>query len=143
MQSFLEGCKLFLSKVEVHLILVDVSNVDLTELKHITIHTLANNKLVPKKIAKYIKLCRNEHFDHICWVACVQDITLYMGLQLAPSQSYWSMKYHSIIMPTIQKYAGLGFGGESFEFDDVKWFRGRAFPDLLMPDIDNNQLLKA
>ena len=35
-------------------------------------------------------------------------------------------------MPTIQKYAGLGFVGESFNFDDKDWFRGRAFPDLKM-----------
>ena len=56
-----------------------------------------------------------------------------MGMQLAPSQSYWSMKYHSIILPTIQKYAGLGFGGDSFVFDETYWFRGRAFPDLIMP----------
>ena len=35
-------------------------------------------------------------------------------MQLAPKQSYWSMKYHSIIMP-IQKYAGLGYGGNSFD----------------------------
>ena len=45
------------------------------------------------------------------------------------------MKYHSIIMPTIQKYAGLGFGGESFIFDDVQWYRGRAFPELSCPTI--------
>ena len=32
------------------------------------------------------------------------------GNAVIPSQSYWSMKYHSIILPTIQKYAGLGFG---------------------------------
>ena len=142
LQSFLVGCKLFLSKVQVHLILIDESNINSTDLKHIVIHALANHKIASKKIAEYIKLCRNEQFDHICWVACVQDLTLYMGLQLAPVQSYWSMKYHSIIMPTLQKYAGLGFGGESFKFDDVKWFRGRAFPDLQMPRVDRNKLLK-
>ena len=32
------------------------------------------------------------------------------------------MKYHSIIMDSLDKYAGLGF--ESFEFDGVQWFRG-------------------
>lgn len=142
LQSFLVGCKYFLSKVKVHLILIDERNIDSTNLAHIAIHSLADKGIASKKIAEYIKLCRNEQFDHICWVACVQDLTLYMGLQLASSQSYWSMKYHSIIMPTIQKYAGLGFGGKSFEFDDTKWYRGRAFPDLLMPKVDNNRLLK-
>lgn len=142
LRSFLVGCKFFLSKVQVHLILIDESSIDSTDLSHIVIHSLAYNKSASNKIAEYIKLCRNEQFDHICWVACVQDLTLYMGLQLASSQSYWSMKYHSIIMPTIQKYAGLGFGGNSFEFDDVKWFRGRAFPDLLMPKISKDSIEK-
>ena len=49
--------------------------------------------------------------------------------------------YHSIIMPTLQKYAGLGFGGESFKFDDVKWFRGRAF-QIYKCQEDRNKLLK-
>ena len=142
LHSFLIGCKFFASEVEVHLILIDEKNIDSTDLKHITIHTLGHNRLASKKIDEYVKLNCNEKFDHICWVAAIQDLTLYMGLQLAPSQSYWSMKYHSIIMPTIQKYAGLGFGGESFEFDDVKWYRGRAFPDLQMPIVDKNKLLK-
>ena len=140
LQSFLIGCKFFLSKVQVHLILIDQSNIDSTDLSHIAIHSLANNKVASDKIAEYIKLCRNEQFDNICWVACAQDLTLYMGIQLAPTQSYWSMKYHSIIMPTIQKYAGLGFGGNSFEFDNVKWFRGRAFPDLLMPNVSKGSI---
>ena len=39
-------------------------------------------------------------------------------------------------MPAIRKYAGFRFGGNSFEFDHVEWFRGRAFPDLSMPKID-------
>ena len=67
-------------------------------------------------------------------------------MQLAPSQSYWSMKYHSIIIPTVQKYAGLGFGGSSFVFDDIEWFRGRAFPQLSMPSNDQlktNKLLSS
>ena len=99
-------------------------------------------KNAPDKLAAYEKICRNEQFDHICWVACAQQITLYMGMQLAPTQSYWSMKYHSIIMPTIQKYAGLGFGGKSFSFDHVEWFRGRAFPELMMPKVKSREQLR-
>ena len=34
------------------------------------------------------------------------------GLKVAPTQSYWSM-YHSIIMESLDKYAGLGFGGKT------------------------------
>ena len=43
------------------------------------------------------------------------------------------MKYHSIIMPMIQKYAGLGFVEKAY-FDDTKWFR-RAFL-ICMPNRD-------
>ena len=50
------------------------------------------------------------------------------------------MKYHSIVMPTIQKYAGLGFGGDSFVFDDVHWYRGRAFPELSMPSLSKSDI---
>ena len=46
------------------------------------------------------------------------------GLEVCNMQSYWSMKYHSIIMDSLDKYAGLGFGGGSFYFDDIHWFRG-------------------
>ena len=35
--------------------------------------------------------------------------------------SYW-MKYHSIIMESLDKYAGLGFGGKTFIFD-IEWYR--------------------
>ena len=76
-------------------------------------------------------------FDHISWVACVQNLCLYMGQKYAPTQSYWSMKYHSIIMDSLDKYAGLGFGGKSFTFDDVEWYRGRAFPSLALPKMNH------
>ena len=50
------------------------------------------------------------------------------------------MKYHSIIMSSLDKYAGLGFGGDCFEFDDIRWFRGRAFPDLSLPQLNRIQI---
>ena len=43
------------------------------------------------------------------------------------------MKYHSIIMPQLTHYAGLGFGGKPFSYDGVDWYRGRAFPYLEEP----------
>ena len=66
--------------------------------------------------------------------ACVQNLCLY-GSQICTIQSYWSMKYHSIIMESLDKYAGLGFGGNSFVFDDIKWYRGRAFPYAFCPKL--------
>ena len=43
-------------------------------------------------------------------------------------------------MSSLDKYAGLGFGGDSFDFDDIQWFRGRAFPDLSLPLCSENRL---
>ena len=133
LHSFLQGTKVFAEKIEVHLILLDDAQSTPKAIPHVSIISLADSKDAYQKIQKYIDYCTAMQFNHICWVACVQNLSLYMGMQLAETQSYWSMKYHSIIMPSMQKYAGLGFGGESFYFDDTKWFRGRAFPDLQMP----------
>ena len=140
LQNFLMGCNIFAKDIQVHLILIDELNINESSLEHVSIHKLGNILSTSKKLDKYIHLCNLENFCHICWVACVQDLTLYMGMQLAPVQSYWSMKYHSIIMPTIQKYAGLGFGGDSFVFDDVHWYRGRAFPELSMPSLSKSDI---
>ena len=140
--SFLKGTSIFKSKIKVYLILLDDSITNLDGLEHVSIVSLSSIKSTSQKMIQHANLCAQNYFDHICWVACVQNLSLYMGTQLAPTQSYWSMKYHSIIMPTIQKYAGLGFGGDSFSYDDVEWFRGRAFPDLNMPVVDKEKLTK-
>ena len=137
LHSFLRGSKIFNQKVDLHLILLDDIQAAPKGIDHVSIVSLSNLKDPYQKVQAYIKYCVQNNLDHICWVACVQNLTMYMGMQLAKTQSYWSMKYHSIIMPSIQKYAGLGFGGESFYFDDKKWFRGRAFPDLQMPSRDS------
>ena len=130
----MSGCNVFSKAVNVHLLLIDDEKSAPVGLNHISITSLSKyTDDQHKKLQVYRNFCLKNKFDHISWVAPIQNIALYMGMQLAPCQSYWSMKYHSIIMPSIQKYAGLGFGGNSFVFDDTYWFRGRAFPDLLMP----------
>lgn len=137
--QFLKGCRYFSNYVSVHLILIDIPRNSFAQsgLDHISIHSLIDlpNPSSFKRLTAYLKLVERYRFDHISWIASVQNLSLYMGSQLAPTQSYWSMKYHSIIMPTLQKYAGLGFGGTSFLFDDKSWFRGRAFPDLTLPNL--------
>ena len=134
LHNFLSGCNVFSKAVNVHLLLIDDEKSAPVGLNHISITSLSKyTDDQHKKLQVYRNFCLKNKFDHISWVAPIQNIALYMGMQLAPCQSYWSMKYHSIIMPSIQKYAGLGFGGNSFVFDDTYWFRGRAFPDLLMP----------
>ena len=133
LHNFLKGCKVFSDVISITLILLDspLTEKIKIELTHINCISLSEYPTTFSKLKHYYSICHHK-FDHISWVAAVQNLTLYMGMQLAPKQSYWSMKYHSIIMPTIQKYAGLGYGGNSFDFDDIKWFRGRAFPDLGM-----------
>lgn len=133
MHSFLQGSAIFASEVSISLILLDAQEHEPENIDHVKIISFAAIGDPFLKLKTYAGYCIANEFDHICWVACVQNLTLYMSMQLAPVQSYWSMKYHSIIMPSLQKYAGLGFGGKSFCFDDVEWFRGRAFPELSMP----------
>ena len=136
----MNGCSIFSQFVDVSLILIDEPKSSAIDLKHVSITSLSKFKDPYGKLSAYHKFCTTQQFDHISWVAPIQNFSLYMGMQLAPCQSYWSMKYHSVIMPTIQKYAGLGFGGESFTFDDTDWFRGRAFPDLQMPCRDQEMI---
>lgn len=145
-EEFLVGSKFFQSCVHVSLILLDdvTSSLKLDKLSHITIHSLSSIGDTYSKLVRYSELASSYQYDHISWIACVQNLGLFMGSRFAPSQSYWSMKYHSIIMSSLDKYAGLGFGGDSFFFDDTEWFRGRAFPDLSFPDISlqhRNKLL--
>ena len=136
--AFLDGCSYFRNSVEVHLLLLDEKEKRVqSRNKDLIIHSFLHYQHTSRKINKYLELCNTEEFDSIVWVACVQNLGLFMGLKLAERQSYWSMKYHSIIMPSINGYAGLGFGGNSFEYDGIKWYRGRCFPRLDMPKKDN------
>ena len=137
-QEFLVGTKYFKTQVEVTLFLIDESQERLKNrgLDHIKIVSLSEIKSPSEKLIAYKNYMLTHPFDHISWVACVQNLSLYMGYKYAPTQSYWSMKYHSIIMDSLDKYAGLGFGGKSFVYDDVEWYRGRAFPSLSLPKIN-------
>ena len=91
------------------------------------------------KLNKVMTLCQEEGYDSTVWVACVQNLALYMGMNRTTSQAYWSMKYHSIVMPTLDKYAAIGFGGESFIYGNTEWFRGRAFPYLKKAIVSENE----
>ena len=141
LHEFLRGSAVFADKVKVTLILLDADTSDLANsgIDHVEVVSLRSGDTF-SKMKSYYSLAFARRFDHISWVACVQNLSLFMGQKLSQSQSYWSMKYHSVIMNTLDKYAGLGFGGESFEFDDVKWFRGRAFPSLKLPFVKKEKL---
>ena len=138
-QEFLVGTKYFKKQVEVTLFLIDenVQRLKNRGLDHIKIVSLSNKNSSYDKLIAYKNYMLAHKFDHISWVACVQNLCLYMGHKYATTQSYWSMKYHSIIMESLDKYAGLGFGGKSFVYDDIEWYRGRAFPSLALPEINH------
>lgn len=141
LHEFLRGSKFFVSQVKITLILLDDTSSCLRNsgVDHIRVVSFRKGDTY-ETLNRYYAFAHSEKFDHISWVACVQNLSLYMGQRLSSSQSYWSMKYHSIIMNSLDKYAGLGFGGDSFEFDDIKWFRGRAFPDLSLPPCNSKKL---
>jgi hypothetical protein len=143
-ESFLIGSRFFSDQVQVTLILIDEKPDKFNNkiFDHINVFSLSKYRKTSDKLLFYKSFVSQNNFDHISWVACVQNLALYMGTRSALSQSYWSMKYHSIIMDSLDKYAGLGFGGESFVFDDVEWFRGRAFPVLELPKINNTDKLR-
>ena len=142
LREFLVGSRAFTGLVDIYLVLLDQSaeSVKAPDLGHIHVISLAEEKYTYSKLLAYAKLIHSLNLDHVSWVACVQNISLYMGSRFAKQQSYWSMKYHSIIMSSLDKYAGLGFGGDCFEFDDIQWFRGRAFPDLSLPQLNPIQI---
>lgn len=144
LQEFLVGTKYFSNRVEVFLILIDerIEKLQGKGLDHVQIISFRNEHSYFNKLMAYRKYVVDNNFDHVSWVACVQNLGLYMGFKYSKSQSYWSMKYHSIIMDSLDKYAGLGFGGTNFVFDDIEWYRGRAFPSLLLPKVDKNHKKK-
>ena len=122
------------NSVNVNLLLLD-DNVESVEhtirnSKNINVISIASTKNTLDKILTYRSIVEVLEPCNIIWTACVQNLTLYMGDKICNKMTYWSMKYHSIIMPSLSHYAGLGYGGSSFIYDDVEWFRGRAFPAL-------------
>ena len=139
-REFLVGCVRFSSRVNVTLLLLDEplgNSPLLRKLDHINITSLSHIPDTYSKVIAYRQHLADHSYNHVSWIACVQNLSLYMGFRGCTSQSYWSMKYHSIIMNTIDKYAGLGFGGGSFNFDGINWFRGRAFPLLIKHSVSN------
>lgn len=138
LHSYLVGCKKLTKPPTIYLILID-DNLVPTRCDHISIISLSAYKTSFGKYQALYYLSKKIRFTNIIWVACIQTLGMYMGRRLAPIQTYWSMKYHSILLPSIDLYAGLGFGGSPFKYDGQEWFRGRAFPLLSMPPPTENQ----
>ena len=65
LHNFLDGCSLFKSKVDVHLILIDASCDEVSDLDHISIHSLSEHSKATLKLLKYSEYCSAHQFDHI------------------------------------------------------------------------------
>jgi len=140
LHSYLLGTRDLTSPPDIYLILID--DIILPKgCEHVTVLSLAKFKTSFGKYQALANICRKIGFFNIIWVACAQSLTFYMGRSLAPNQTYWSMKYHSIILPSINKYAGLGFGGQPFIYDGQEWYRGRAFPRFDIPILSKENSL--
>ena len=128
-----------MGNIQCVLVLIDDTGTNipivLKKLENLTIISLATQKLtVLQKIYAVHTIVKQTKALNTIWVACVQNISLYLGSGIPSTRlTYWSMKYHSIIMPQLTHYAGLGFGGKPFSYDGVDWYRGRAFPYLEEP----------
>ena len=107
---------------EVQLLLLDHPPFDLPNIKIISFWKV---QTVAQKLSMYIHLCRQNNYYNIVWVACVQNLSLYMGLRLSSNQSYWTMKRHSIIFPEVTKYATFISQYRNKVYNNVFWFGGR------------------
>ena len=137
--AFLIGCSYFKKLIDVTIILIDDSGKSLTKLDYLEVISVNHIGDVYSRLKLVHDLCNERQFDSTVWVAAVQNLALYMGQKRSESQAYWSMKYHSIVMPTLDKYAAIGFGGKSFSYEGTDWFRGRAFPYLKKAEITEQE----
>ena len=120
--DFLDGIKDSEQNSEVHLLLLDAQPFFIDSVK---VTSFANLLTVSKKLLAYIQFCSNNSFSNIIWVACIQNLALYMGVGLSDQQSYWTMKRHSIVFPEITKYATFISQYRNQIVNDTFWFGGR------------------
>lgn len=57
----------------------------------------------------------------LVWVACVQNLGLYLFSRLAPKQAYWSMKYHSVTARSIDLSFRSSTYADTLNIDGCEW----------------------
>ena len=92
-------------------------------------------KTTKEKIRAYEELTHTQTFYNIIWIACIQNLPLYLSLKRSHLTSYWTMKRHSIAFRDIDKYATL-FSTYKNKFNEgVFWYGGRCSIDLKEPTL--------
>ena len=86
LREFLVGSRVFAGLIDIYLVLLDqtAESVKAPDLEHINIVSFEEKHTYSKLVA-YAKLIQSLNLDHVSWVACVQNISLYMGSRFAKS----------------------------------------------------------
>jgi len=137
--DFLEGLS-GAQAANVDVLLLD-SNVSLRT--HANVISFASLNSVSKKISSYLSLTSNNKYYNIIWAAAVQNLMLYMGLQMASKQTYWTMKRHSIVHPSITHYASVVSGHRCSTFNGAFWYGGRYRLNASAPKRTKHEILKS
>ena len=141
-ESFLIGSRFFSDQVQLTLILIDEKQERFSNkiFDHINVYSLSKHRKTSDKFFFIKILFLNTTL--IIYVGCLcTNLTLYrdefgaISVLLVNEVSQYNNGF-------FVKYAGLGFGGESFVFDDINWFRGRAFPTLDLPKLNKADKLR-
>ena len=122
LKDFLSGIQRIDTDLQVYLLLIDAPPMHIPGVK---VYSLSSVLKTKEKLQYYSKLCVLNQFYNIIWVACVQNMMLYMGLELAKRQTYWTMKRHSITCPQINKYATFISQYRNITHNNALWYGGR------------------
>ena len=74
------------------------------------------------RLTYYSQLLRNLDAKSVIWIACAQNLGLFMFSRLCPHQAYWSMKYHSIFSLNIDRYYRSSTICDQKSFEEISWF---------------------
>ena len=77
---------------------------------------------VKDKIRALHSIVINTRASCLVWVACVQNLGLFLFSRLAPKQAYWSMKYHSITSSAIDLSFRSSTYADCLHIDGHQWF---------------------
>ena len=114
----IEACQ----NTDIYLLLLDNPAIQIPNVK---VFSFANLSLTSHKLEKFIALTRKVAFHNIVWVACIQNLALYMGIDLSRHSTYWTMKRHSIVFPEINRYATFISQHRNTNYNGAFWYGGR------------------
>ena len=95
-----------------------------------------------EKLTAFIKLTSELTFYNIVWVACIQNLTLYLGLDRALHNTYWTMKRHSIVFPEVDRYATYYSIYKNKWHEGAFWFGGRNAFEYKVSDLSFADIIR-